>query len=245
MKKVTVIGSGNAFNTSGRAHACYLLETSGGDRLLMDLGATSLYRLQQMQVKLEKIRGLVLTHFHGDHVGGLPYLLLQMGLIEKRSRTFDIAGPPGVRDICERLLEVTYPALDMGLNLKYTEIPPHGSCDLGDFRIQALPIRHRPESVGYRVSGPTGKTFAFSGDTSFDENLFRLTRDTDLAIIELSMEAQTAPPTAHVSLEEVRVNHEKLGTRRLVFSHIYDDLAKKTAALNIGEIAHDGLELFL
>ena len=244
MRSVTVLGSGNAFNYSGRAHACYLLENTDGERMLMDCGATSLQRLHQERFDFGSLSYVILTHFHGDHFLGLPFLLLQLGLLSGRREELPIYGPPGVAVKCSQLVELAYPGLDFRFPVRYHEVT--APVTIGAFRVEPYPITHRPESTGYRVSGPNGKTFAFSGDTACDENLFRLMDGVDLGIMELSMPEQTNPPTAHVSLAEVVNQRDRLNARRLVFSHIYDELAEDVRALNarretpLGEIAEDG-----
>ncbi len=244
MKTVTVLGSGNAFNMNGRANACYLLENSAGELMLMDCGATSLLRLQQHGFDFDTLDFLILTHFHGDHFLGVPFLLLQMGLINRRTRPFFVYGPPGLARVCEQARELAYPGLQFDFPIEYREVV--APVRIGAFQVEPFPITHRPESTGYRVRGPAGRVFAFSGDSAFDANLERLVDGVDLAIIELSMPRQTTPPTAHVSLEEILAGRARLRARRLVFSHIYDELADEVRALGarrgepLGEIAEDG-----
>lgn len=242
MKRVQVIGSGNAFNSDGRAHACYLLENRAGAQMLLDCGATSLYRLQQLKIDLSKIDQLALTHFHGDHFGGLPFLLIEYDIVRARRTPFTILGPPGVEAACEALIELCYPQFKFHFPIVYREIPRDG-LESGGFFLKPYPVTHKAESVGYRISdGDGGKVFAFSGDASYDENLFALTDGVDLAIVELSMEEQTDPPVAHVALSEVRARPQALGAKRLVFTHIYNDLAAKARATSLGEVAEDGAE---
>lgn len=240
MKRVQVIGSGNAFNSDGRAHACYLLENRAGAQMLLDCGATSLYRLQQLKIDLLKIDQLALTHFHGDHFGGLPFLLIEYDIVRARRTPFTILGPPGVQAACEALIELCYPQFKFHFPILYREIPPDG-VESGGFFLKPYPVTHKAESVGYRISDG-GAVFAFSGDASFDENLFALTDGVDLAIVELSMEDQTDPPVAHVALSEILARPEALGAKRLVFTHIYNDLAAKARASGLGEVAEDGSE---
>ena len=242
MKEVTVIGSGNAFNSDGRAHACFLLENAAGEFLLLDAGGTSLYRLQQMRFDLNRIDRILLTHFHGDHFAGLPFILIHMSIVLGRTRPLTIAGPAGTEQAVLALTELFYPGLKCRFDLVFQEVPETG-LELGRFRVTSVPVAHRPESVGYRIVGPTGKTFAFSGDASFDDNLLRLIDGADVAIIELTMERQTDPPTAHITLEELLAGRDRLKARRLVFSHIYDALAALAEKHGLGEAAFDGMKI--
>ena len=237
MHKVTVIGSGNAFNTDGRAHACYLLENSAGERMLLDFGATSLLRLEEARLDPDGIDTLLLTHFHGDHFMGLPFLLIRLSLVSRRTRDFTVAGPPGVEEKCASLLQLAYPDFEYGFRIVYREIA-HEGAEFGSFRVDPRPVTHRPESLGYRITGPSGKTFAFSGDACFDERLFSLVEGVDLAIVELSLERQTDPPTPHVALDEIRRGRDCLRAGRVVFSHTSDGIAGE---LSPGEAARDGM----
>lgn len=242
MKKVTVIGSGNAFNTDGRAHPCFLLENNAGELLLLDLGATSLYRFQEMRFDIAPIDRLVLTHFHGDHFAGLPFFLLQLDLVCRRTKPFLIGGPPGVEEACGRLLEATYPGFEFGFRLDYLEIT--APTRLAGFEIVPFPITHRPESTGYRISGPAGLVFAFSGDSAFDEKLFRLVAGADLAAIELTLIEKLEASGGHTSLEEVLAGRDRLEARRVLFTHLYDEIAALVEEHKIGIAAADGLEIY-
>lgn len=243
--KINVLGSGNAFNTNGRAHAAYLIEAQNSGCILLDCGATTLYRLQQINFDFDLLDGVLLTHFHGDHIGGLPFLFIQLWLVEKRNRTLKVIGPVGVKEICKSLMDICYPGFFDKCLLEFIEVSPDESIDFITFgheiQIKPFKISHRPESLGYRAREDT-KEFAFSGDSSFDQNLFDLVDGVDLALIELSILSQDEISVAHVSLEEVKLNIEKLNAHSIVFTHIYDELAR--AAEKMGyKTAYDGMVL--
>ncbi len=278
MNRVTVLGSGNAFNTDGRAHACYLVDCDGpsesfsdsqtkaspgqaGTRILLDCGATSLYRLQQEAVDLNSIDAILLTHFHGDHFAGLPFILLQMSLVCGRSRPLSIFGPPGVADACGAVVELCYPGFRFEFELVYRELDARAStahsgddrvperaqhgppCSFQNITIVPYPIEHRPESTGYRLVTSNGASFAFSGDALFDRQLVALVDGVELALVELTMQEQWEPPVAHLALDEVRERGHLLRAKRLVYTHITDDLARQVVAEGLGEVAYDGLQL--
>ena len=252
--QVTVVGSGNAFNTDGRAHASYLIDSAPDadgrrTRVLMDCGATTLQRLQSLRIDPSSIDAVALTHFHGDHYAGLPFVLLQMGLVNRRAAPLVIFGPPGVADACEAIYGLCYPGLKLPFTIEYSEIDARNSADERDagsfdfrgLRLTGYPIRHRRESTGYRVVDLTGGgSFAFSGDTFFDEQLVQLVDGVDLALIELSMPEQYDPPVAHVALSEVRARGHELRAKRVVYTHITDDLARRVVDEQLGEAASDG-----
>src|SRR5262249_25421549 len=73
--RVTVIGCGDAFGSGGRFNTCFMLETVKAT-LLVDCGASTPVALNARGIEHRNIDGIVLSHLHGDHFGGLPFLLL-------------------------------------------------------------------------------------------------------------------------------------------------------------------------
>ena len=92
MTRVRFIGSGDSFASGGRFQTCILVDADGY-RFLIDCGATSLIPLKRAAIDPGSIDAVLLTHFHGDHSGGVPYLILD-GQFTRRERPFVVAGPP-------------------------------------------------------------------------------------------------------------------------------------------------------
>src|SRR5579864_1509480 len=105
---LTFIGSGDAFGSGGRFNTCFLVR-GANCRFLIDCGATALVALKRASVDLNTLDGVVLTHLHGDHFGGLPFLLLDAQLMSKRSRPIFIWGPEGTESRLAALREALFP----------------------------------------------------------------------------------------------------------------------------------------
>lgn len=244
MHKVTVLGSGNAFHSDGRGHACHLAETTAGERVLLDAGATALDRMARHGVSPDDLDAVLLTHFHGDHFLGVPCLLLHLNFIAGRTRPLTIAGPAGVARVVEDALALAYPGIELRFELAFRELTA-GDATLGSVAVTAVPLVHRPESLGYRLTGPGGRVLAYSGDCRFDDALLRLVDGADLAMIELSLEGPDDPSESHVTLHDIRTRGKKLAAKRLLFVHLDDDLARAVKAEGLGEAARDGLEIVI
>src|SRR3989304_3997720 len=91
---IRFIGSGDAFGSGGRFQACIALE-AGGSTTLLDCGATSLVAMRQQGFDPNAVDVVLVTHLHGDHFGGLPFLILA-GQFSRRTTPLVVAGPGGV-----------------------------------------------------------------------------------------------------------------------------------------------------
>src|SRR5438105_5090334 len=106
--RLTIVGSGDAFGWGGRFNTCFHVATR--DRaVLIDCGASTMVALRTRAIEPNSIDAIILTHLHGDHFGGIPFLLLDAQYMSRRERPLTIAGPPGTRARVEALLEVTFP----------------------------------------------------------------------------------------------------------------------------------------
>lgn len=94
--KVTFVGSGDAFGSGGRFQTCILVD-SPGFRFVIDFGASSLVALNKLGINHSSIDAIVFTHIHGDHCGGILFLLMDAMLGAKREGPLFIAGPRDTR----------------------------------------------------------------------------------------------------------------------------------------------------
>src|SRR5438132_13048327 len=95
--RLTIVGSADAFNAVGRSHSCYLLE--GAERpLMVDFGATALSALRRLGREPTDLGGLALTHLHGDHIGGFPFLFIDGMYNARRSEALEVVGPTLARE---------------------------------------------------------------------------------------------------------------------------------------------------
>src|SRR5487761_2726812 len=94
--KLTIVGCGDASGSGGRFNTCFRPETAKRT-LVVDFGASALPALKAQALDPNRIDAIVLSHLHGDHFGGLPFLLIDGQLLARREKPLLIAGPPGTR----------------------------------------------------------------------------------------------------------------------------------------------------
>jgi ribonuclease BN (tRNA processing enzyme) len=241
MQTITVLGSGNAYFEDGRGHAAFLATSGPGRTVLVDAGATALLRMREAGIDRDVLDAVLITHFHGDHVLGLPPILLDLRTFARRVRPLTVAGPEGTASTVERLLATAFPGFDPGFPLDFVTLGPGRAATVAGIEVEARAQTHRPESLGYRLTGAHGRIAAFSGDCRFDDRLVDLVDGADVAFVEVGLPGNVDPDIAHVALHEMLTRHGELGARRLVFTHVNDGIASALEDAGIGTVARDGL----
>ena len=106
--RVRFLGSGDAFGSGGRFNTCFLVEGGAGG-FLIDCGASSLIAMRKFGVDPNRIRTVFVSHLHGDHFGGLPFLLLDAQFYSRRTAPLTLVGPPGLRERLTGAMELFFP----------------------------------------------------------------------------------------------------------------------------------------
>jgi ribonuclease BN (tRNA processing enzyme) len=246
--RVKIVGCGDAFGSGGRTNTCFWLETAKG-LLTVDFGASALPALKVHKLDLNRIDGIVLSHLHGDHFGGLPFLLLDYQFLARRKRPLLIAGPPGTRARLEAAMEVLFPK-SSGTKWRFPwsvqEIAVGVASDVLGHTLLTAEVIHQSgaPSTALRLSDGA-KTFAYSGDTEWTDALLPIAAGADLFICECY--AYAGKMTGHLSWEILKPKIPALGAKRLMVTHMNPTvLAKLDELRSTGVlIAEDGLVLDL
>ncbi len=248
MMKMTVIGCGDAWGSNGRSHTCFRLDTSGGC-LLVDFGASAIVAWNRMGFDLREIDAIVISHLHGDHFGGLPFLLLQSQFEIRRTAPLAIYGPPGLRTRLDQALEVFFPGVagrGWRFPLEIHEIEPGAPAEVLGLSLKTAQVVHASgaPSTAIRLSG-RGKTFAYSGDTEWTPALTGIAEGADLFIVECY--SGDRPVTGHVNWPTLEANLGVLKAKRVAVSHMSDSsLARAREMSRAGVIVlDDGLVIDL
>jgi ribonuclease BN (tRNA processing enzyme) len=177
------LGSGNAF-----APLRYWSSFLVNGRYLFDCPPTALAHLKKMGKPSEDVQVVFISHFHGDHFFGLPFLLLEYGESTPRSDDFFIVGPPRIQEKLEWMTELGFPGLlekSEGYQRRYIEVSDGLSGEAAGVRFQAYRVDHasRLDCYGYRVE-IDGRTVAYSGDVRGVDVLYRLADGADVLVVE-------------------------------------------------------------
>ena len=243
--KITFLGTGDAFGSGGR-HSLSILVQSGGFGVLLDCGAATLPTLKQLGLPPQSVDCILISHHHGDHFGGVPFLLLEYQYGAPRQRPLSVIGPPGTGQKMARLTELLFPGLKAkspGYELTYIDMDGEGCRQFGPVEVLPFRVQHFPEGIafGYRLRAES-RTVVYSGDTEWTDELGRQSLEADLFICECSTLERKIP--YHMSHKELASHREQIGAQRTLLVHAGDDVLARRSDL-IFELADEGQEIRL
>lgn len=241
---LTFVGSGDAFGSDGRFQTCLALR-GGAATILVDCGASSLIALKRFGVPPGEIAAVVLSHLHGDHFGGLPFLILD-GQFTRRATPLVVAGPPGVRERVEGAMEVLFPGstrVERRFAVDYVELAERVPTPLVAAQVTAFAVEHPSGAPAFALRlDYCGRLVTYSGDTEWTDTLLEAARDADCFVCE----AYTFDRKLrfHLDYATVRAAAPRFGARRIVLTHMGPSMLARRAEAEF-ECASDGLVLSL
>lgn len=239
--QITFVGSGDAFGSGGRFNTCFHV-AGQTTQFLIDCGASSLIALKRTSIVRNSIRTILVTHFHGDHFGGIPYFILDAQFFSKRTEPLTIVGPVGLRDWFERVMETAFPGSARAkrkFDIDFVEIETRKPNEINGIHVDAAKVRHGPVEgpfLAYRLT-LDGRTIAYTGDTEWVDELIEIGRDADLLIAEAYFYDKQVP--LHLDLATLRRKLPLIAPKRVVLTHMNDDMLSRLDGLPF-ETAEDG-----
>lgn len=239
------LGCGDAFGSGGRAQTCFYVHTSTLG-VMVDCGATTLAKLKSAELTSDNIDVIALTHFHGDHYGGVPFILLDAALSRNREKPLTIISPPGGENRITRMLELMYPATEEKvlnrLDLQFIEFDGEDRVDMEDvLELQTYPVLHSAESLphGFRLS-VGDNTIGFSGDTYWTETLPEIASHADLFVCECNFFDSDIPQHLNYRLLEKKLG--QFSHKRIVLNHLGEEMLKNLDHIDL-PMAEDDQEI--
>jgi ribonuclease BN (tRNA processing enzyme) len=242
---VRFVGSGDSFGSGGRFQTCILVD-GPASRVAIDFGTSSLIALAQQGIAHNSIDAILLTHLHGDHCGGVPFLLIDAMLAAKRRRPLTIAGPRDLQRRMAEIREALFPGshvMTPGFPVDWIELEPGRPHQILDLTVTAEAARHtretNPTSLRVEIGG---KTVAYTGDTEWTDGVAAVARDADLLIAECYF--YTKPIKWHLTYPAIAAHRDELGARRVILTHMSREMLDHADEVP-EECASDGLVVTL
>ena len=245
MAQLLLLGTGAAL-TDGSREPTMLALRGATSTILIDCGSNPIRQLQRLNVPLDSIERLILTHSHPDHLSGFPLFVIMIWLA-KRSRPLPIHGPADAIDVARRLLAQWDTSAGLP-ELQWNVVPSELNAPIAvsaDFEIKAAPGQHGSTPViGLRARDLRGGgTLAYSSDGEPSSSIQALAQDVEILVHEA-----TGNYPAHSTAEGAAQLAKAARARKLVLVHLAplaNDLeAQRRAAQEIfGEDVYLGNDL--
>lgn len=241
---VTFAGSGDAFGSGGRLQACIHIRPPGAAApVLLDCGVTSLTALKRCGLDPGEIGAVFLSHLHGDHFGGLPFLILD-GQFSRRAAPLTIVGPPGTQDRLQTAMECMFPGsstVRRRFPVHVAELEPGTSGSAAGVKVTTWEATHPSGAPALALRlALNGKIIAYTGDTAWTQTLIQAAAGADLLIAEAYYRDKAVP--YHLRLADIENHQSELASRRIVLTHMSAEMLAEAGQLPY-ECAADGMTL--
>lgn len=182
MMKLHILGCGDAFGSGGRHQSSYLIESS--DRLfLLDCGSTTLLAMKRAGFDPRRLDAVILSHLHGDHFAGLPFIFIDFLYRQPKNTPIIIAGPPRTEEKVRGLWQIMYGG---GANkelppVDFQILSPDQPTEVAGIDVRPFRVAHQSDeiSLGLKIVCD-GKQVLFSGDSLWTEDFIERARGVDL-----------------------------------------------------------------
>jgi ribonuclease BN (tRNA processing enzyme) len=245
--RLTILGCGDAFGAGGSLHTSFHVRSSAST-FLIDCGATTLIGMRRLGLRPSDIDTVFVTHLHGDHFGGLPWLLLDAQFASKRTRPLIVTGPKGIEARFVKAAEALYPGSTTaeGFKFIFIEYEEQRPLEVGGVTVTPFEVKHPSGAPPYALRfAIDGKVIAFTGDTGWVDTLQDVARGSDLFISECFQYDLTLP--IHLDYKTIDANYEKLGAKLVLLTHMGEAMLSKARNVDKSRylVAHDGMTVDL
>ncbi|WP_435158640.1 MBL fold metallo-hydrolase [Amycolatopsis sacchari] len=243
--RVTFAGSGDAFGSGGRFQACFHIAGEQGPPVLLDCGASALIALKRLHLDPNEVGAVFVSHLHGDHFGGLPFLVLD-GQFRRRTRPLVVAGPPGLRQRLTDAMEVLYPGssrVRRKFEVEVVELTPGRPERVAGVGVTGWEVDHASGAPPLALRLDVGGTvIAYTGDTAWTGSIPLAAAGAHLLIAEAYYLDKAIP--YHLDHRTLAAHRDELDCERIILTHLSADMLAHAGEAAF-EIAHDGLVVHL
>lgn len=217
MAKIVILGSAAAVSDAEHDYTHFLL-AGENSTILVDCGSNPLGKIRNLGIDDNAIQDIILTHFHPDHVAGVPNMLMHMWLLGRQTPLRFYALHHCANRVEDMMLSYAWDTWPEFFPIAFHRVLERDCApvlDNDDFQIIAWPTRHFVPTIGLRILNKrTGRVLAYTCDTEPLPALLELARDADLLIHE-----SAGKGFGHSSAEEAGMTAAQSGAKSLYLIH--------------------------
>jgi ribonuclease Z len=243
---IVMAGTGSPRIDPERGPPCVVV-IAGGEFLLFDAGEACIRRIEMMDLPIDRITGVFVTHLHSDHIGGLGQAI-NRSWIWGRANKLDVYGPQGIAEVIDGITKTYMPDTQIRTTVQGDHIldPDHAVAqakpiilehsnaesvfERNGVVVKAFLVEHQPAELafGYRIEYK-GRSVVISGDTRKSNNVVRNSKDADILIHE-AMNKDMVRRAAGM--------FRKLGNETRA-NHVLNVIDYHTHTIEVAEVARD------
>jgi ribonuclease BN (tRNA processing enzyme) len=257
--QITVLGKSPSWQDVDGACSGYLLQ-EGDYALVLDFGNGVFSKLRCHRDYVD-VDAVLISHLHADHFLDLVPFSYAL-TYAPRQQPVPVAGWPGTDHPARPALYAPIGATEMFRQIvgcwgnedlierafAIQEFRPSDELELGPWRVRFCEVPHYTPTFAVELSTAGGGRVTYSADCSPNEQLVRFARETDLLLIEATLpRPERTGERGHLTPAEAGEHGRRAGARRLVITHISDELDAEWARLQaaeafagVVEVAHEG-----
>jgi ribonuclease BN (tRNA processing enzyme) len=184
---------------------------------------------------------IFLSHLHGDHFGGIPFLIRETQIVSQRKNSLTIAGPQGLEKRIREAMETFFPgsaSTTPEFPLQFVELSDRNKNRLGPAAVSYYGAVHTHGTAAHSLRIEfDGKVISYSGDTEWNDNLVRVAEGADIFICESFFYEKRIKN--HLSYLELKEHLNQLTCGRVIITHMSDDMLGHLGTIDV-EAAADG-----
>jgi ribonuclease Z len=236
MGKIVILGSANAVSDENQDNTHFYVE-AGKRKILVDCGSNPLQALPANGIQPNTLTDIIITHFHPDHVTGLPLLLMDLWLIGRQDPIAIYANSHALSRI-EKMMDLfDWQEWPNFYPVSFNEIPErefHLAIADADIEIYTSPVQHLIPTIGLRIEFiAEHKVVTYSCDTEPCQAVVRLAKDADILLHETS-----GPFKGHTSAAQAAQIAAEACAEKLMYIHY------PTRSVNEEEMLAEGKKFF-
>lgn len=221
---LTFIGTGNAFAPGGLCWNGFVVN----ERYLFEVPPTALMALNRVGIDANTLDAIVISHHHGDHFLGLPFLILHWKWMG-RTRPVRIIGPAGTQRLAMEIGEMAFPGeFDLPFEIEWEVARPGVAMSVGELQLEPVEVKHDPllnQSLGYAAAIGV-RRFGYTGDSALCDGVLDLARRNEVLVSECSSRSARLEVDVHMNLVDdmPKVRAAMPPESKLLLTHLGPDV---------------------